>query len=344
MLTFADWEHYTDDAGNARTLDWSPEAMRGASPYPYLVAIAEAARLRYEIPQQSPYYDPAEPGQRLAALHGHVDLKEIRTIVERLGYLVYFNLNWTWMVDPTVPLVAGATIAEADMPASIGRNDALGDDAEFMYSNSNYFSVRGLRARVLRGYRKILENFRRRRTNRYSQTAAPQPMPPDGYNGYYPHRIRQGYGTTYAEAVASYLNGDFFIDGRSWSARTGFDRYAQYQAPSLFGNPEPVYQIRSEEVEAKWDISLPYPARIIHCLECRSPSLYGNEAYENPDYQTPDGDPPHWHVESVSEPTTRLQTEKTYGRLDLPALTEPPAIGGGSARGYVSGTPQWYFD
>jgi hypothetical protein len=49
-LTFSDWSHYTDDDGNARTLDWSSDAaVRGGPIRPYLAAVAAALDERLRV-------------------------------------------------------------------------------------------------------------------------------------------------------------------------------------------------------------------------------------------------------------------------------------------------------
>lgn len=46
---FSDWEHCTDPAGNARTLDWSEEGMRGQPPGLYMEALRQAAAQRAAV-------------------------------------------------------------------------------------------------------------------------------------------------------------------------------------------------------------------------------------------------------------------------------------------------------
>jgi hypothetical protein len=49
-LTFSDWSHYTDDDGNARTLDWSSDAaVRGGPIRPYLAAVCGALLERVRV-------------------------------------------------------------------------------------------------------------------------------------------------------------------------------------------------------------------------------------------------------------------------------------------------------
>ncbi|NLF18386.1 MAG: hypothetical protein GX595_14210 [Lentisphaerae bacterium] len=127
---FSDWEHCTDHAGNARTLDWSEAGMRGQPPGLYLEALRQAAVQRHAL-QVAP-----------SALWTAPDAVAVAHAITSLRWLCQYIDGVAWAI-PTVAANGSGWIPPDSMGDLSGEIDAVRIESE-----SDLLAAAGLSSRV----------------------------------------------------------------------------------------------------------------------------------------------------------------------------------------------------
>lgn len=120
---FSDWEHCTDPAGNARTLDWSEAGMRGQPPGLYLEALRQAAAQRKAVEGVSTPTRALPP--EWSPSHGIVALDTLLEYIDATVWALSTSTSAGWLARSDVVDIDGETDLTGAWPPAITTQAAL---------------------------------------------------------------------------------------------------------------------------------------------------------------------------------------------------------------------------
>lgn len=368
MLTFADWEHYTDDAGHARTLDWSPEAMRGAAPYPYLEALRQALAMRgvtgypdmggqfleLEAFEQGTVVTPRRMKrflQRLRAImcYGITEIRGAEGGTAALWGSAQAPVEWQW-VDGTVPWQEGDILGASELPKRLWGYSAAGyvgntieaEDVAILRDSPSY-TVMGIQSSHLRVYRKMIEPCRRLCVQNGWRAAVWETKTSS---------VKYAYSNvSLADAIAQFNSATavpFDLPAvytlSSYAIYRGYQSYTweigreNITAQAAYPLPSPVYPLQQ---------GIAHPAAVTQTMLMTMNIAYGE--YYNPDFPRAELDLPHYLVaEVMPTATTHNWTMKVGWRGDMDApftgATELPGTDTRALGWQATATSPLYLD